>query len=76
MTASELSIEAAKACNAAVGSRLMANSHPVIKLGKVSAYLEESREHRDYLGSVLRVLRAKLGRETALDGGVSESCVR
>jgi hypothetical protein len=47
----------------AVGSRLMANSHAVIQLGKQSAYLGESQEHRDYLDTVLRVLRAKLGSE-------------
>jgi hypothetical protein len=63
MTASELGIEATQACIAAVGSRLMANSHAVIELGKQSAYLGESREHRDYLDTVLRVLRAKLGSE-------------
>jgi hypothetical protein len=63
MTAPELSLEAMRACAAAVGSRLMANSHAVIQLGKQSAYLGESREHRDYLDTVLRVLRATLGCE-------------
>jgi hypothetical protein len=63
MTASELSLEAMRACDAAVGSRLMAHSPAAVQLGKQSAYLGESQEHRDYLDTVLRVLRAKLGRE-------------
>ena len=63
MTAPELGLEAARACDAAVGSRVMADSDAVIQLGTQSAYLGDSREHRDYLGMVLRFLRAKLGRE-------------
>jgi len=63
MNTKELVLEALEACNADVGSRLMSNSPPAIKLGKESVYLGESQEHRDYLGTVLRVLRAKLGRE-------------
>jgi len=84
MTASELGIEATQACIAAVGSPLMANSYAVIQLGKQSAYLGESREHRDYLDTVLRVLRAKLGSEPlwmvefrkAALGQDSEACSR
>ena len=63
MTAGELSIEATQACIAAAGSRKMANSNAAIQLGKQSAYLEESREHRDYLDTVLRVGRDKLKSE-------------
>jgi hypothetical protein len=63
MTASELSTEAMRACVSAVGSRQMAEHHSVIQLGKQSAYLTESQGHRDYLDTVLRVLRAKLGRQ-------------
>ena len=63
MTAPELGLEAARACDAAVGSRVMAHSDAVIQLGTQSAYLGESREHHNYLSMVLRVLRAKLGRE-------------
>jgi hypothetical protein len=63
MTASELIIEAMRACEGAVGSRLMADHQAVIQLGKRSAYLNESQEHRDYLDTVLRVIRARLGRE-------------
>jgi hypothetical protein len=63
MTAPELGLEATRACDAAVGSRVMADSDTVIQLGQQSAYLDESVEHLDYLGTVLRVLRAKLGRE-------------
>jgi hypothetical protein len=63
MTASELTIEAMQACDGAVGSRLMADHQAAIQLGKRSVYLTESQEHRDYLATVLRVLRANLGRE-------------
>jgi hypothetical protein len=63
MKASELGLEATQACLDAVASREMANSNAAIQMGQQSAYLDESREHRDYLDTVLRVLRAKLGRE-------------
>jgi hypothetical protein len=63
MTASELGDDAAQACLDAVGSWQMANNNAAIQMGKRSAYLDESQEHRDYLSTVLRVLRAKLGRE-------------
>jgi hypothetical protein len=63
MTASELIIEAMRACESAVGSRQMADHQAAIQLGKRSAYLTESQAHRDYLDTVLRVLRAKLGRQ-------------
>jgi hypothetical protein len=63
MKASELGDEAAQACLNAVGSRQMANNNAAIQLGKRSAYLTESGEHYDYLGTVLRVLRGKLKSE-------------
>jgi hypothetical protein len=63
MTASELVIEATLACLDAVGSREMANSNAAIQMGKQSAYLDESQEHRAYLDTALRVLRDKLKSE-------------
>ena len=63
MTAKELASEARSACRVAQSDQRLGNSPEARRLGKTPAYLRESQEYRDYLDTVLRVLRAKLGSE-------------
>jgi hypothetical protein len=63
MTAKELANEARRACTVAQSDRQLGNTPEAKRLGKTSDYLRESQEYRDYLDTVLRVLRAKLGSE-------------